>query len=236
MKRTLIAMGVFTALLCTLAFAATGQGPISQIKRVFSSADKQASKLSTTKLKINEESLAIAMHTVHDKGTAGKAAAPSRINPSNQLKSINLWRMEGGNMQTYNGASYDASSNTINIAGDGNSFNSFLTLTTESGYLWVSQYNKDYTFTGKLKADGDAVVRPCILFMDNGEKANLYIGAQTEIELNADNNYTSDFSVTASGLAAGRPLFVGYLVQRTDNSTNIQSTNNDFYYSFDPCG
>ena len=43
MKRTLIAMGVFTALLCTLAFAATGQGPISQIKRVFSSADKQAS-------------------------------------------------------------------------------------------------------------------------------------------------------------------------------------------------
>lgn len=233
MKRTLIAMGVFTALLCTLAFAATGQGPISQIKRVFSSADKQASKLSTTKLKINEESLALAMHRVHDKGTAGKAAAPGRINPSNQLKTFNLWRMEGGNMQTYNGASYDASSNTINIAGEGNSFNSFLTLTTESGYLWVSQYNKDYTFTGKLKADGDAVVRPCILFMDNGEKANLYIGAQTEIELNADNNYTSDFSVTASGLAAGRPLFVGYLVQRTDNSTNIQSTNNDFYYSFE---
>lgn len=92
MKRTLIAMGVFTALLCTLAFAATGQGPISQIKRVFSSADKQASKLSTTKLKINEESLALAMHTVHDKGTAVKAAAPSRINPSNQVKTFNLWR------------------------------------------------------------------------------------------------------------------------------------------------
>ena len=173
------------------------------------------------------------MHTVHDKGTAGKAAAPSRINPSNQVKTFNLWRMEGGNMQTYNGASYDASSNTINIAGDGNSFNSFLTLTTDTEYLWVSQYNKDYTFTGKLKADGYAVVNPCILYLDNGEKSNLYIANQTEIELNADNNYTSDFSVTASGLAAGRTLFVGYLVQRTDNSTNIQSTNNDFYYSFE---
>lgn len=233
MKRTLIAMGVFTALLCTLAFAATGQGPISQIKRVFSSADKQASKLSTTKLKINEESLALAMHTVHGKGTAGKAAAPSRINPSNQVKTFNLWRMEGGIMQTYNGADYDASSNTISLKGDGNSFNSFLTLTTESEYLWVSQYNKEYTFTGKLKADGDAVVRPCILFMGNDENSNLYIANQTEIGLNAANNYTSEFSVTAAGFGAGTPLFVAFLVERSNSSINIQSTNNDFYYSFE---
>lgn len=58
MKRTLITLGVFAAVLCTLAFAATGQGPISQLKQMLSSASQKQGK-SLNDMKIDEASLAL---------------------------------------------------------------------------------------------------------------------------------------------------------------------------------
>ena len=72
MKRTLITLGVFAAVLCTLAFAATGQGPISQLKQMLGSASQKQSK-SITELKIDEASLALARNRVPDSGKIGRA-------------------------------------------------------------------------------------------------------------------------------------------------------------------
>lgn len=55
MKRTLTTLGVSTALLCTLAFAASGQSPITQIKQLLGSASQTQNK----SLTIKKESLSL---------------------------------------------------------------------------------------------------------------------------------------------------------------------------------
>lgn len=89
MKRTLITMGVFTAVLCTLAFTPTGQGPISKIKQMVSSADKPVEQSVTTKkaakeafkipTTINEASLKLASQLVPNSVKPMKAPADDAL-------------------------------------------------------------------------------------------------------------------------------------------------------------
>ncbi len=95
MKRTLTTLGVFTALLCTLAFAATGQSPITQIKQLLSSASRTQDK----SLTINKESLSLLK--LQMPGKMKKAQA------NGQQSYVDLLAMEGQLAYTNDNLNYD---------------------------------------------------------------------------------------------------------------------------------
>lgn len=228
MKRTLITLGVFAAVLCTLAFAATGQGPISQLKQMLGSASQKQSK-SITELKIDEASLALAKFKVPDKG---KAAGMKKLKSSQQTQVVDLWKFDDGTSLAHNGyVTVDLASNVMEITGSDLSFNVLLTKQKDGVDSWVASYKNRYSFSGRLEADGDAVVKPCIFYLSE-DGSELYISNSMEVTLSAENNYTSDFSVN-TWMAEGQKMYLGFIVQKSDKSTVIKSHDNAFYSSRD---
>lgn len=226
MKRTLITLGVFAAVLCTLAFAATGQGPISQLKQMLGSASQKQSK-SITELKIDEASLALARNRVPD---SGKTARMKKLKSSQQTQVVDLWKFDDGTSLAHNGyVTVDLASNVIEITGSDLSFNALLTKQKDGVDSWVASYKNMYNFSGRLEADGDAVVKPCILYLaDDG--STLYIQNSTEVTLSAENNYTSDFFVD-TWVPDEKKMYLAFSVQKSDKSTVIKSHDNAFYSS-----
>lgn len=226
MKRTLITLGVFAAVLCTLAFAATGQGPISQLKQMLSSASQKQSK-SITELKIDEASLALARNRVPD---SGKTARMKKLKSSQQTQVVDLWKFDDGTSLAHNGyVTVDLASNVMEITGSDLSFNVLLTKQKDGVDSWVASYKNIYSFSGRLEADGDAVVQPCILYQSEDGSA-LHISNSMEVTLSAENNYTSDFFVD-TWVPDGRIMYLAFIVQKSDKSTVIKSHNNAFYSS-----
>ena len=226
MKRTLITLGVFAAVLCTLAFAATGQGPISQLKQMLGSASQKQSK-SITELKIDEASLALARNRVPD---SGKTARMKKLKSSLQTQVVDLWKFDDGTSLAHNGyVDVDLASNVIDITGSDLSFNALLTKQKDGVDSWVASYKNMYNFSGRLEADGDAVVKLCILYLaDDG--STLYIQNSTEVTLSAENNYTSDFFVD-TWVPDEKKMYLAFSVQKSDKSTVIKSHDNAFYSS-----
>lgn len=228
MKRTLITLGVFAAVLCTLAFAATGQGPISQLKQMLSSASQKQGK-SLNDMKIDEASLALARNRVPD---SGKTARMKKLKSSLQTQVVDLWKFDDGTSLAHNGyVTVDLASNVMEITGSDLSFNVLLTKQKDGVDSWVASYKDMYSFSGRLEADGDAVVKPCILYTSDNDNS-LYIANSTEVTLSAENNYTSDFSVN-TWMAEGQIMYLGFIVQKSDKSTVIKSHDNAFYSSRD---
>lgn len=226
MKRTLITLGVFAAVLCTLAFAATGQGPISQLKQMLSSASQKQGK-SLNDMKIDEASLALAKYKVPDKG---KTAGMKKLKSSQQTQVVDLWKFDDGTSLAHNGyVTVDLASNVMEITGSDLSFNVLLTKQKDGVDSWVASYKDMYSFSGRLEADGDAIVKPCILYTSDNDNS-LYIANSTEVTLSAENNYTSDFSVN-TWMAEGQIMYLGFIVQKSDKSTVIKSHDNAFYSS-----
>lgn len=228
MKRTLITLGVFAAVLCTLAFAATGQGPISQLKQMLSSASQKQGK-SLNDMKIDEASLALARNRVPD---SGKTARMKKLKSSQQTQVVDLWKFDDGTSLAHNGyVTVDLASNVMEITGSDLSFNVLLTKQKDGVDSWVASYKDMYSFSGRLEADGDAIVKPCILYTSDNDNS-LYIANSTEVTLSAENNYTSDFSVN-TWMAEGQIMYLGFIVQKSDKSTVIKSHDNAFYSSRD---
>lgn len=226
MKRTLITLGVFAAILCTLAFAAIGQGPISQLKQMLGSASQKQSK-SLNDMKIDEASLALAKFKVPDKG---KAAGMKKLKSSQQTQTVDLWKFDDGTSLAFSGSlNIDLASNVIEITGSDLKFNALLTKQKDGVDSWVASYKNIYSFSGRLEADGDAVVQPCILYQSEDGSA-LHISNSMEVTLSAENNYTSDFFVD-TWVPDGRIMYLAFIVQKSDKSTVIKSHNNAFYSS-----
>lgn len=226
MKRTLITLGVFAAILCTLAFAATGQGPISQLKQMLGSASQKQSK-SLNDMKIDEASLALAKFKVPDKG---KAAGMKKLKSSQQTQVVDLWKFDDGTSLAFSGSlNIDLASNVIEITGSDLKFNALLTKQKDGVDSWVASYKNIYSFSGRLEADGDAVVQPCILYQSEDGSA-LHISNSMEVTLSAENNYTSDFFVD-TWVPDGRIMYLAFIVQKSDKSTVIKSHDNAFYSS-----
>ncbi len=161
MKRTLITMGVFTAVLCTLAFTPTGQGPISKIKQMVSSADKPVEQSVTTKkaakeafkipTKINEASLELASQMVPNNAKPMKAPANDALAANEKLVVEDIWNMEGATITSLSGATFDQATNTIEFAGQEKGANYIITgADSEGSYGWEGAPFKKYTFSGKL--------------------------------------------------------------------------------------
>lgn len=100
MKRTLTTLGVSTALLCTLAFAATGQSPITQIKQVLSSASRTQDK----SLTINKESLSLLKMQMPSKMKKAQA--------NGKQSYVDLLTMEGQLGSTSNSIKYESNTNS----------------------------------------------------------------------------------------------------------------------------
>lgn len=226
MKRTLITLGVFAAVLCTLAFAATGQGPISQLKQMLSSASQKQGK-SLNDMKIDEASLALARNRLPD---SGKTARMKKLKSSQQTQVVDLWKFDDGTSLAHNGyVTVDLASNVMEITGSDLSFNVLLTKQKDGVDSWVASYKDMYSFSGRLEADGDAIVKPCILYLaDDG--STLYIQNSTEVTLSAENNYTSDFFVD-TWVPDEKKMYLAFSVQKSDKSTVIKSHDNAFYSS-----
>lgn len=226
MKRTLITLGVFAAVLCTLAFAATGQGPISQLKQMLSSASQKQGK-SLNDMKIDEASLALARNRLPD---SGKTARMKKLKSSQQTQVVDLWKFDDGTSLAFSGSlNIDLASNVIEITGSDLKFNALLTKQKDGVDSWVASYKNIYSFSGRLEADGDAVVQPCILYQSEDGSA-LHISNSMEVTLSAENNYTSDFFVD-TWVPDGRIMYLAFIVQKSDKSTVIKSHDNAFYSS-----
>ena len=227
MKRTLTTLGVCTAVLCSLALAATGQGPIAKLTRMFGSDEKQQNKLVTQELKINEASLALFKNKVPGSDKAGMKKQKGSL----QTKTMDMWNMEGGTIIPTN-ATYDGSTNTLTASDvSKTSYNVFVTMTNGNYYAWYAN-GREYTFSATVETGGEAVVTPYIMFLDTDKKQLYIINNGEEISLNKDNNYTSDFTVTGSN-STGKPLYVGYIVQTANAGVSFKSTNNQLSYPYE---
>lgn len=227
MKRTLTTLGVCTAVLCSLALAATGQGPIAKLTRMFGSDEKQQNKLVTQELKINEASLALFKNKVPGSDKTGMKKQKGSL----QTKTMDMWNQEGGTIFPTN-ATYDGSTNTLTASDvSKTSYNVFVTMTNGNYYAWYAT-GREYTFSATVETGGEAVVTPYIMFLDTDKKQLFIINNGEEISLNKDNNYTSDFTVTGSN-STGKPLYVGYIVQTTNTGVSFKSTNNQLSYPYE---
>ena len=190
------------------------------------SASQKQSK-SITELKIDEASLALARNRVPD---SGKTARMKKLKSSQQTQVVDLWKFDDGTSLAHNGyVTVDLASNVIEITGSDLSFNALLTKQKDGVDSWVASYKNMYNFSGRLEADGDAVVKPCILYLaDDG--STLYIQNSTEVTLSAENNYTSDFFVD-TWVPDEKKMYLAFSVQKSDKSTVIKSHDNAFYSS-----
>ena len=232
-------MGVFTAVLCTLAFTPTGQGPISKIKQMVSSADKPVEQSVTTKkaakeafkipTTINEASLKLASQMVPNSVKPMKAPADDALAANEKLVVEDIWNMEGATISTSNGATYDQATNTMEFAGQENIANYIIYGGDSDGNVaWQGESFKKYTFSGKVQGDGAAIVQPYVIYMKKSATDDgWYFGGNKTIDLNEENNYTSEFTVDAY---LPEDCYVAVCI-RTNSGTQgrtFKSTNNKF--------
>lgn len=218
MKRTLTTLGVSTALLCTLAFAASGQSPITQIKQLLGSASQTQNK----SLTIKKESLSLLK--LQMPGKMKKAQA------NDKQSYVDLLNMEGDIIASDENINFDTNINNITISsGDNLDYYSFFgKWDNNSQSVWISQTDEVYTFTGKLQADGEAQVSPCIIYYDENKGEFVPAVSQT-VTLNEENKYSSDFSVTGE-FQDGMQLYVGFVVNLKSTETVINVSDLGFGY------
>lgn len=243
MKRTLITMGVFTAVLCTLAFTSTGQGPISKIKQMVSSADKPVEQSVTTKkaakeafkipTKINEASLELASQMVPNNAKPMKAPANDALAANEKLVVEDIWNMEGATITSLSGATFDQATNTIEFAGQEKGANYIITgADSEGSYGWEGAPFKKYTFSGKLQADSVVNLRAYILYIKKSDSGSgWYIGGNTYVQLTKENNNTSDF-VVETYLPEDCYVGVGFTVFAGSQNCTFKSTDNKLTCSY----
>lgn len=243
MKRTLITMGVFTAVLCTLAFTPTGQGPISKIKQMVSSADKPVEQSVTTKkakkeafkipTTINEASLELASQMVPNNAKPMKAPANDALAANEKLVVEDIWNMEGATITSLSGATFEQATNTIEFAGQENGANYIITgADSEGSYGWEGAPFKKYTFSGKLQADSVVNLRAYILYIKKSDSGSgWYIGGNTYVQLTKENNNTSDF-VVETYLPEDCYVGVGFTVFAGSQNCTFKSTDNKLTCSY----
>lgn len=178
MKRTLTTLGVFTALLCTLAFAATGQSPITQIKQLLSSASRTQDK----SLTINKESLSLL-----------KLQMPSKMKKAQangKQSYVDLLTMEGQLGCSSKSIKYESNTNSWIMSFNESNLAYWGLLDNDGNSVWISKNDNVYSFTGKVQAKDDATVYACIFALQDGK---LQIPLYQVLNLNKNNNYSCDF-------------------------------------------
>ena len=236
-------MGVFTAVLCTLAFTPTGQGPINKIKQMVSSADKPVEQSVTTKkakkeafkipTKINEASLELASQMVPNNAKPMKAPANDALAANEKLVVEDIWNMEGATITSLSGATFEQATNTIEFAGQENGANYIITgADSEGSYGWEGAPFKKYTFSGKLQADSVVNLRAYILYIKKSDSGSgWYIGGNTYVQLTKENNNTSDF-VVETYLPEDCYVGVGFTVFAGSQNCTFKSTDNKLTCSY----
>lgn len=215
MKRTLTTLGVSTALLCTLAFAATGQSPITQIKQVLSSASRTQDK----SLTINKESLSLLKMQMPSKMKKAQA--------NGKQSYVDLLAMEGQLGCTSNSIKYESNTNSWIMSFNENNLAYWGLLDNNNNPVWISKNDNVYSFTGKVQAKDDATVIACIFALQDGK---LQIPLYQELNLNKNNNYSCDFSVNGE-IAEGMPLYIGFYVEETFSNTTVSLSDMAFGYT-----
>lgn len=215
MKRTLTTLGVSTALLCTLAFAATGQSPITQIKQVLSSASRTQDK----SLTINKESLSLLK--LQMPGKMKKAQA------NGKQSYVDLLAMEGLLRYTSNSINYESNTNSWIMSFNEKNLAYWGLLDNNSNPVWISKNDNVYSFTGKVQAKDDATVYACIFAVKDGK---LQIPLYQKLNLNKNNNYSCDFSVNGE-ITEGQPLYIGFYVEETFSNTTVSLSDMAFGYT-----
>lgn len=215
MKRTLTTLGVSTALLCTLAFATTGQSPITQIKQVLSSASRTQDK----SLTINKESLSLLK--LQMPGKMKKAQA------NGKQSYVDLLTMEGQLGCTSNSIKYESNTNSWIMSFNESNLAYWGLLDNDGNSVWISKNDNVYSFTGKVQAKDDATVIACIFALQDGK---LQIPLYQELNLNKNNNYSCDFSVNGE-IAEGMPLYIGFYATEKFSNTTVSLSDMAFGYT-----
>lgn len=213
MKRTLTTLGVFTALLCTLAFAATGQSPITQIKQLLSSASRTQDK------SFNKESLSLLK--LQMPGKMKKAQA------NGKQSYVDLLTMEGQLAYTSKSIKYESNTNSWIMSFNETNLAYWGLLDNDGNSVWISKNDNVYSFTGKVQAKDDATVYACIFTVEDG---NIDMPLYQELNLNKNNNYSCDFSVNGE-IAEGQPLYIGFYVENTFSNTTVSLSDMAFGYT-----
>lgn len=242
MKKTLLTLSVFLAVICyTLAYAATGQGSlalfdnssVSATETKSTTVDNERNTLVRTPMhgmQINLESL----HRATSRVAILEAKMPRKVASSRQNNVeevvVDLWNTAFQIYMLNDGATFDSETNTISFPGSVASSNQiFMAVSEEGNYGWNAIGGQTYNFTGTLTSNGNADVYPCIIY-HNGN--GLYIKDNITINLNESNGFTSDFTVTSTGIQDGYPIMVAFLVENSTPETTITATNNQFWYSY----
>jgi len=240
MKKTLLTFSVFSAVICcTLAYAATGHGPLAHIINKSAPNDETKSTIAVGEakattaeqgLKMDEQSILRATSKVASSET-GNATKSSQLRSSNVEEIVvDLWNNATQIASHNEGGFFEPAVNKLTFPGSAERLDHIFSGRNGSDdFEWHAVDEQTYQFSGTLTSNGAATVYPCILYLRSN---SFYIKSNAKVVLDETNNYTSEFNVSAQGIDGNAVLAIDFLVENSEASTTITSTNNQFYYSY----
>lgn len=241
MKKTLVTFSVFlTVVCCTLAYATNRQGSLAFFENTSTpdkeqksiTNDEETSVKSIVKYGLQLSQKEINRATSRLPFTESKKMMKAAVSNGDSTGTVvvDLWNT-ATDIQTLNeGGNFDAATNTISFPGSSTTSNQIFTnVINGTNYGWYAMDDCIYHFSGTLTSDGNATVYPCIVYFNGNE---YFIANNSVLELNETNGFTSDFYVESTGIQAGYPILVAFVVENSSSETTIKSTNNQFYYAY----
>lgn len=233
MKKTFLMAGTCAALICGgLVYASTGQRAAALVEKMTSPESEivtsEMQRIPQHGLQIDKESLNLAASKVMSNSPRRAASDTTQNSEDSNQVVIDLWTPETSIYSFNEGGNYNASTGVLSFPGSEETTNQIFSYVTEDDYFgWYALGGQTYEFTGTLASNGEAEIRCCIIFRNDG---SLLIAGSTGVLLSDENGYTADFHVSASDMPANAPILVGFLITNSSPSTVITSSNNKFYY------
>lgn len=239
MKKTLLTLGVMAAAVCgTLAYAVTRQGSLPTMfsfgkttsKEASVSGSKGLSKNVRNNLAIDKASMELAMSKLPSLSRMKAVAEEDTASHDETVENIraNYLGSEEDYVMSDNGT-YDNVNNVIQFTpGETGYYLFFGVDAAGENYSWMSVGGSITTYSGHIAATDSAKVSPAILTINS--EGYWDIVSNSSVELNADNGYASDFSVSAS-FTGSTPMALGFFLSDTDSTTEFRVTDNEFYYT-----
>lgn len=233
MKKTLLTLGVMAAAVCgTLAYAVTRQG---SLPTMFSfgttqeSASEQGSRI-VRNPQLDPASVALAKARVQKAGMMRTAEQ----NDSASSEGMSTIRQDMMSMAEVfypsSNSSFDESNRTWTFTPGETNFCSLTGVNAEeTDYMWMSTPGVEYIFSGHIAATDTATVTPCILYL-NTDEGRLYYAGGTEYCLESANGFELDF-YASSYFNGNYPLYLGFIVNKGEASTEFTATDLEFYYN-----
>lgn len=219
MKKSYKALSVLAVVCCcTLAFA----------------VNRQQKKFDGT-LRVDPASIAMAQSVVPQKSglkvNALSEDTPESVNEGMHTETVELFTPESTYATSSSHISIDAVNRQVQFSVADDSRNALWASIMEDGtYCWETMPDATYVFRGQIAANDTTIVYPCI-FVHNENTGYFEVYCTSIVELNSDNGYTAEYSVSCEFATDGQHLALGFIVDEGSAASELTASDVRFYYS-----